>query len=115
MMDVSDGLSTDLARLATRSGCAAVIDTVPAAPSAAAMARARNEDPSEFALAGGEDYELLVAVEARALRYLNSRFHKHFGRELLPVGRMREGSGIFQCKGGREEALAQTGWDHLRE
>lgn len=115
MMDVSDGLSTDVARLAERSACAAVIEHVPVAGAAEAMARARGEEPRDYALAGGEDYELLAAIDARAFRYLSARFQERFGRELLAVGRVREGSGVFQCKGGREEALAATGWDHLRE
>ncbi|HLI95462.1 MAG TPA: thiamine-phosphate kinase [Candidatus Baltobacteraceae bacterium] len=115
MMDISDGLSTDLARLAARSGCAAVVESVPVAASAAAMARARGEDPWDYALSGGEDYELLLALDARAFRHVSSRFHKRFGRELLAVGRLREGSGLFQRKVEREEAIAPTGWDHLRE
>jgi thiamine-monophosphate kinase len=113
MMDLSDGLSTDLARMCERSNCAAVVDEVPVAPSAAAMAQARGEDPQAYALAGGEDYELLVALNARAFDYLSSRFRKRFGRPLFAVGRMREGSGVFVRKGAREEALASTGWDHL--
>lgn len=115
MMDVSDGLSTDLARMCARSACAALVEDVPVAPSAAAMAQARGEDPQSYALAGGEDYELLVAVQARAFRYLSSRFAKRFGRPLLPLGRMREGSGVRMRKADREEALLATGWDHLRE
>lgn len=114
MMDISDGLSTDLARICTRSGCAAVVESVPVAESAAAMARARGEDPDAYALAGGEEYELLAAIDRRAFGYLSSRFHKHFGRPLLAIGRLREGSGVFTNKGGREEALASTGWDHLQ-
>jgi thiamine-monophosphate kinase len=113
MMDVSDGLSTDLARMCERSSCGAVIDEVPVAPSAAAMAQARGEDAQAYALAGGEDYELLVAVNARAFGYLSSRFRKRFGRPLFAIGCMREGSGVFVRKGAREEALASTGWDHL--
>lgn len=114
MMDVSDGLSTDLARMCVRSGCAAIVEVVPVARSAAAMAQARGEDPQDYALAGGEDYELLVAVGARAFGYLSARFAKRFGRPLLAVGRMREGSGLARRKAGGEEALAETGWDHLR-
>jgi thiamine-monophosphate kinase len=113
MMDVSDGLSTDLARMGERSGCAPVIDEVPVAECAAALAHAFGMDPQQYALAGGEDYELLVSVNARAFRHLNARFHKRFGRPLLAVGRMREGSGLFVRKGEREESLAPTGWDHL--
>jgi thiamine-monophosphate kinase len=113
MMDVSDGLSTDLARMCERSRCGALVEDVPVAPSAAAMAASRGEDPQAYALAGGEDYELLVAVNARAFGYLSSRFQKRFGQPLRAIGRMRGGSGIFVRKDAREEALAQTGWDHL--
>lgn len=115
MMDVSDGLSTDVARMAARSGCAAVIEDVPVAGSAAAMAAARGENAQAYALAGGEDYELLVAVQPRAFGYLRARFLKRFGRPLLAVGRVREGSGAFLHADGGEEPLAPTGWDHLRE
>lgn len=115
MMDISDGLSTDLPRMCERSKCGAVVEDVPVAQSAQAIAQSRGEDAQTFALAGGEDYELLVAVNARAFGYLSSRFRKRFGRALLAVGRMREGSGVFVHKGGREEALAPAGWDHLRE
>jgi thiamine-monophosphate kinase len=115
MMDISDGLSTDLARLCERSHCAAAVDDVPVARSAAAMAAARGEDPQAYALAGGEDYELLAAVDARAFGYLSSRFQKRFGRPLIAVGRTRQGSGVFVRKAGREEPLAPTGWDHLGE
>jgi thiamine-monophosphate kinase len=114
MMDISDGLSTDLLRMAERSHCAAVIEEVPVARSACEMARARGEDPQGYALAGGEDFELLVAVNARALGYLRSRFQKHFKRPLLPIGHFREGSGLLVSKGGREEVLEPTGWDHLQ-
>lgn len=113
IMDLSDGLSTDLARMCERSHCAAIVEDVPVAKSAVAMARSRGEEPQDYALAGGEDYELLVAMSARAFGYLSSRFHKRFGRPLFAVGRMREGSGLFVRKGGAEASLAPTGWDHL--
>jgi thiamine-monophosphate kinase len=114
LMDISDGLSTDLARMCERSQCAAVVELVPVAESAAVMAGARGEDAQAYALAGGEDYELLVAVHGRAFGYLSARFFKRFGRPLTAVGHAREGSGLFLRKGGREEPLAPTGWDHLK-
>jgi len=113
MMDVSDGLSTDLARMCERSGCGAVVEEVPVAGCAAAMADACGIDAQRYALAGGEDYELLVSVNARAFPYVNARFRKRFGRPLLAVGRMREGSDLLVRKGGREESLTPMGWDHL--
>jgi thiamine-monophosphate kinase len=114
MMDVSDGLSTDLRRMCERSRCAAVVENVPVAPSAAAMADARGEDPQTYALAGGEDFELLAAVAPRAFPHLRAQFARHFKRELYAVGRFREGSGVFLRRASGEEALEPTGWDHLR-
>ncbi|MGZ3503389.1 MAG: thiamine-phosphate kinase [Vulcanimicrobiaceae bacterium] len=113
MMDISDGLSTDLTRLCASSNVGAAIDDVPAAPSALAMANAREEDPIAYALAGGEDFELLVAVEARAFSYLGRRFAKQFGRPLYRIGTVRQGSGLTMRKGAIEERLVPTGWDSL--
>lgn len=114
MMDLSDGLSTDLPRMCAASRCAAAIEDVPVSQSAAQAANARGEDPAAYALAGGEDFELLIAVNARAFRHLSERFYKRFGRPLHRVGVARQGSGIVRVKGGAEEALAATGWDPFR-
>jgi thiamine-monophosphate kinase len=114
MMDVSDGLSTDLARMCSASLAGALIERVPVAESARSMALARGEDPQEYALAGGEDFELLVAVAARAFQHVAARFRKRFGHALEAVGRFREGRGVFAVKGSGEIPIAPTGWDHVR-
>lgn len=111
MMDVSDGLSTDLARLCASSQCAALVDRVPVAESARAAARARGEEEQAYALSGGEDFELLVAVNARAFRYVSERFEKRFGKPLYAVGRVREGRGTYVRNGTAEEPLLPSGWD----
>ena len=63
MIDISDGLSTDLTHLCRESGVAAVLDpaAIPIHP-LAVLAR----DPLDLALNGGEDYELLFAAPADA-------------------------------------------------
>jgi thiamine-monophosphate kinase len=113
MMDISDGLSTDIARMCAASRCGATIAVVPVAAGAEAVAQSRGEDPQTFALAGGEDFELLVAVDSRAFRYLAGRFQHRFGRPLLAVGRFTEGSGLRVEKGGRQEPLEPSGYDHF--
>lgn len=114
MMDVSDGLSTDARRLGAASGCAVVVDeSLPVSPSASAVATSLGEDAGAFALAGGEEYELLVAVDARAFGYLSGRFAARFGRPLLRAGVFREGEGLFRRAADADIALEQTGWDHF--
>jgi len=113
MMDLSDGLSTDLPRMCAQSKCGALIERVPVAPQAANAAKAAGEEPDLYALAGGEDYELLVALKPRAFNYVAARFSKRFGRELERVGVMREGAGVFKKTASGEQEVAVTGWDHF--
>jgi thiamine-monophosphate kinase len=109
MMDCSDGLSTDLGRLCAASECGAVLEKVPVAAAARTAARRNDDDAEHFALRGGEDFELLVAVRASAFGYLASRFEKRFKRPLLRLGVLRSDASIEW----RGEKLASRGWDHF--
>jgi thiamine-monophosphate kinase len=114
MMDCSDGLSTDLARMCEASRVGARIEEVPVADSARALAEAVGEDPRAYALAAGEDFELIVAVEHRAFAYLASRFEKHFKRPLYCIGTFRSECGLVLADTGVERTLHPTGWDHFK-
>jgi thiamine-monophosphate kinase len=67
-IDVSDGLLADLGHLCRASGVGAEVDPlrVPRPRGFAAACRAIGCDPERFALAGGEDYELLFALRPKA-------------------------------------------------
>ena len=80
MMDLSDGIATDLHRLCRMSGAGAVVerDRLPVAPvvSAACAWLAKggaHGDPLELALCGGEDFELLLAAPLAAEDALRAR------------------------------------------
>lgn len=64
MIDISDGLVSDLSRLTEESGVGAILweDKVPVASSTRHLARELGISPLEWALYGGEDYELLFTV-----------------------------------------------------
>lgn len=109
MIDCSDGLSTDLDRLCEASGCGALLEGVPVAEPARAVAEERGEDPQRFALAGGEDFELLVAVRPRAFAHLAARFAGRFHRPLARVGVLRAQPGILW----NGQPLIRCGWDHF--
>jgi thiamine-monophosphate kinase len=65
MMDVSDGLLLDVARLAEASGCSALIDLDALTLSPAFVAgRGAGLDARLFAASGGDDYALLAALPA---------------------------------------------------
>ena len=76
MLDLSDGLMTDLDRLCRASGVGATLlaDQLPLSPALIAYGRRTRQNPLRFALAGGEEYELLFTVRpaaaARCIRLL---------------------------------------------
>lgn len=109
MMDLSDGLSTDVARLARASGCGANIEHVPVDASALAAAEILRVDPRRYALAGGEEFELLLAVRARAYHRVAQHFEMRFGRALHRVGTLREEPSV-EFEGA---PLPADGWDHF--
>jgi len=113
MMDLSDGFSTDLARMCERSQCGALVESVPAAACVSELARDRGWDEREIALSGGEEFELLVAVAPRAFAHLAARFSAQFGKPLLRAGTFRQGSAVAIRNRTDEEPLAATGWDAL--
>ncbi len=113
MMDCSDGLSTDLLRLARASRVGARIDRISFAPCAREAARALCIDPVAYAMAGGEDFELLVAIDGRAFEHLASRFRVRFGRPLERLGVFWADERVVMVNQGREEPIVRTGWDHF--
>jgi thiamine-monophosphate kinase len=110
MMDLSDGLSTDLSRLCTASGVGAriVVDKVPKVALPKEKGRARF-DRTELALHGGDDYELLFTIRPRQAARVPSAFQ---GLPLSCIGEVRQKPGVVLVgPQGREEKLAARGWD----
>ena len=64
-MDISDGLSLDLSRLAMASGCGIIVDldAIPIANDAYRLAKKDGRSPLQHALSDGEDFELILAMD----------------------------------------------------
>jgi thiamine-monophosphate kinase len=94
-MDLSDGLSDGLQQIAEASGVGMTIDAeaLPIDAAARAVFSARGEDPIAAALAGGDDYELLIAVRPRTQRRLAEAVRRG-GVPLTRIGRCTAERGI---------------------
>jgi thiamine-monophosphate kinase len=118
MIDVSDGLSTDLAHLCAASGVGARvwaerIPNVEIPTSHAKFARKHKLDPLQMALHGGDDYELLFTVPRRLAKRLHSA--PEF-REITPIGEIERGKQILLVDAtGRAKPLKPAGWDPFRK
>jgi thiamine-monophosphate kinase len=86
-MDLSDGLAEGLRQIGEASGVGVTIDAdaVPIDAVARAWFEAHGEDPLTTALAGGDDYELLLTVRPR-LRGRLEQPHRHGGVPLTRIG-----------------------------
>ena len=69
----------------------------------------------DLVLNGGDDYELLTAVEPRAFEHVAGGFAKRFGCPLLRIGKFEAGNGqMWINRSGKREPLTPSGYDHLR-
>jgi thiamine-monophosphate kinase len=108
MMDLSDGLSTDLARLCEASEVGAKIDGDSLPVSRFAK---REEDARKWALHGGDDYELLFAAHPKNQTRLPAEYQ---GLRLTRIGEITRGRKIVVREGTKSALLRPGGWDPFR-
>jgi thiamine-monophosphate kinase len=112
-MDISDGLAGDLPKLAQASGLAAHVRIEQLPLSGALVASAGTDKGREFALQGGDDYELLLTVPSQQYQQL-AGIAATLGVPLTCIGEMCAGAGVNWSKDGADFAVAATGYDHFR-
>lgn len=115
-IDLSDGLADGVRRLAEGSGCGIRIDAaaLPIDPAAAEVFAALGIEPVAASVAGGDDYELLFTVPARARgRFRAAR--AHLGTTATRIGVVTAEPGL-KIEGPELEGidLAALGFDHFR-
>lgn len=118
MIDLSDGLATDLSRLCDVNNLGVRVDAsaVPIADEVRAAAAALGIDALDLALFGGEDYELLMASPRAHAGALADRITSETGTPAAIIGTFvpsEEGRQVITD--GRSVPLAARGWDHFQE
>ena len=116
MMDLSDGLANDLAKMTQASGVGAAIDMrlIPTSPALAAWALQRKIDAKDFAVAGGEDYQLLCAIDPHAFAGVAAALSEK-GVKLTAIGEVTEGSGVVYERDGSPVTIQAPLFSHFAE
>lgn len=109
MIDVSDGLASEVNHLAGKSGCGAIVHAakIPMHAQTKTVAREMDESPVHFALNGGEDYELLFALAPDDLEKLPAGSATTIGEFV------EDGSVSLIRENGESERLPASSWDHF--
>lgn len=111
MMDVSDGLSSDLMHICKASGVGAYLeeDKIPMNEETKAMALEFNMDPISTALNGGEDYELLFTISPKDIVKIQ------FMPGAVIIGEIvdSEDKLTLHTSGGKIYPLKAQGWNHF--
>lgn len=112
MMDVSDGLSSDILHICRQSevGCVLYEDKLPFNDEAKEFAYKLQLDPTACALSGGEDYELLFTVSQGDFEKIRSN------PAISIIGYITdasEGKHLI-TRAGNKHALVAQGWNHIK-
>lgn len=115
LMDVSDGLASDLHHIARASAAGIVIDEplLPHSPLAAAVQDLTGEEPAVSALFGGEDYELVFAVEADSAAGVLHDLSAHTGTRATAIGRVVAEQGVFVTNSEGQRRPLHGGYQHF--
>ena len=112
MIDISDGLASEVHHLCAQSGTGAAVweHNLPVIGATQQVAGEFSESPTEYALFGGEEYELLFALP-------DAEFEKlaRLSNDVTVIGRITEKEKGVLCvrENGEKQPLLPGGWDHF--
>jgi thiamine-monophosphate kinase len=115
MIDISDGLLSDLWHLMEASGVGALLDaeSIPIGRGVLDYFQDDREEALTQAMSGGEDYELLFTINSRYEEEI-AEVGRGLGVGLTAIGRITaKGTGVRLAGDGGERELRRTGFDHF--
>lgn len=107
MMDISDGIASDLRHILKASGVGAEVDLarLPISEELASTCKKYGWDAFELAAGGGEDFELLFTAPAEIASMVDF--------PIYPIGKIVEGSELQWMKDGVRSDFDATGYKHF--
>ena len=105
MEDISDGLAPEIRHICDESKCGAIIyqDKIPIKDEVRNVAKQLGEDEYDYALYGGEDFELVYTVSKNNLDNVNG----------FLVGEITKNKGVRLSFNGKEKEILENGYDHF--
>jgi len=112
MIDISDGLASELGHICDGSGTGCIVEAVPVAEEARLWTEVHGHDAIDFALSSGEEYQLLFACPPEMA---HSEIVQDCPVPIHWIGRLTaKDEARILVVDGRQETLEARGWDHFR-
>ncbi len=113
-IDISDGLMIDIGRLVTASSVSASLDAGSIPVSDSVVTLCGDDAALQFALSGGEDYELCFAVPPDKVDELN-HVSSSWSCGCTRIGNLDDGEGVHIWQDGTLMSVDRVGFDHFAE
>jgi thiamine-monophosphate kinase len=112
-IDSSDGLAISLHELKNNSGLGMAITNIPIAEEVLSFSQKYGLDPKDFALFGGEEYELVLTIRPenwiRAKDLVND-----VGGHLIPIGKVIKDAKVISTINNCVREIPARGWEHFK-
>ncbi len=117
MIDISDGLASEINHICKRSKVGAIIHEgqIPLTPETKPVAEYFKNDPFKYVLNGGEDFELLFTVPQEMTAEIQNVFNQRFNLSCTKIGTIRNNSkGIVLKRVNHiQSSIIERGFDHF--
>lgn len=112
-MDSSDGLSTTLTEMAKSSKKKFIITHVPKEDGLDKFAKENRKDAIDLVFNGGEEYEIVATIPPKNIPKIK-KIAKKCKINLVQIGHVKNGSGVFLEKDGKTSKIKDEGWKHFK-
>lgn len=118
MMDISDGVASDLRHICTQSGASATLQAsaIPLSGAFLNLCEQTQKDAIQLALSGGEDYELLFTVKPDQTQEIENLVQEQDHPPITCIGQVTEQTEDFLLtqKDGSQTPITYSGYDHFK-
>lgn len=115
MMDISDGISSDLQHICKSSNCGAKVylDSIPLSKQLIEVCTENSWNMNTLALSGGEDYSLLFTVKAELFETMSKMYVEHFKTPLFVIGKITDKKDIEYIDSNNNKTEITVGFRHF--
>lgn len=116
MIDISDGIGSDLIHLIEKSdlGIDIHLDQLPVSEALVHLSKTTGNEIYEYAVNGGEDYGLLITVDPSVCNDVKKSFESTFGKPLFEIGEVtKEHTGVNYTEKGINRKFEGKGFNHF--